>query len=107
MSRMSVPVGYEQLGDVLDMALHQAAFGKGKERHANNKPFHEQDIIDITAKVGTGFTKGQAIKKIIESGKLGTLKGVDAEIHELVGAMNYIAATVIVLQKTQNTEVQK
>lgn len=99
LKRLTTPDGYEALADVLDRALSQAAYGKGKERHANDKPFHQQDIISITSQVGTGFTKGQAIKKIIESGKLGTLKGVDAEVHELLGAIVYIAGTIVVLNK--------
>lgn len=34
----SVP-GYEKLSNVLGAAYHQAAGGKGKERHARGKPF--------------------------------------------------------------------
>lgn len=104
MDRLAVPEGYEKLAEVLDSALAQSAFGKGKERHANSKPFHEQDIIDIAMKVGTGFPKGQAIKKIVESTKLRQLKGVDAEIHELVGAIVYIAGTIVALEITKTQE---
>ncbi|MBV5305578.1 MAG: hypothetical protein J0652_02670 [Desulfobulbaceae bacterium] len=85
--------GYEALSEVLHAALTQAAIGKGKERHADNKPFEEQDICTITRSEGHGFTRGQARKKIAEAKRLDR----DAAIRELLGAINYLAADIIVL----------
>jgi len=90
---IKVPVEYDSLGEVLSAALHQAAIGKGKERHANDEPFEEQDICAITRSEGHGFTRGQAIKKIKEAKRLDR----EAAIRELLGAINYLAADIIVL----------
>ncbi len=39
--------GYDCLRHVLALALQQANAGKGKERHANGKPFDRQPIMEI------------------------------------------------------------
>ena len=46
--------------------------------------------------IGAFFHTGQAIKKCLEDTKLPT---VDAKVRELLGAINYIAAGIIVLQE--------
>ncbi len=46
-SRMMDTPGYEKLADVLRRAYEQAAQGKGAERHASGKPFHEQPMQDL------------------------------------------------------------
>ena len=86
--------GYDSLLSVFVLALEESQHGKGKQRHANNQPFINQDICQITRDVGHGFTRGQAIKKIREAQRL-TPKA--AEIREILGALNYLAADVIVL----------
>lgn len=88
---MTVPLGYEKLAAVLVDAVEQAAFGKGKERHATGEPFHDQPICVITKMLGDGYPLGQAVKKIKESQRLDK----DASIFELLGAINYLAAAVI------------
>lgn len=98
----SVPVGYLRLNNIFRQAFEQACYGKGKERHANDRPFVEQSICQITRDLGTAFPKGQAVKKILESKKLRTLRGVDAEIQELRGAMVYLAAAILVIEETEN-----
>lgn len=86
---------YFHLQRILDMAIDQAENGKGKERHAeDNEPFERQVICEVAKRVGLGYTKGQAIKKIIESGRLDK----PAAISELLGAINYIAATILVIE---------
>ena len=94
--------GYNVLRDVFASAVEQASGGKGKERHANGSPFVDQPILAIT-RLLTGHPCGalayQAIKKIIEAGRLVELKGTDAAVAELRGAMNYIAAMVIYLEE--------
>ena len=88
---------YSSLKRVLDMAYDQASSGKGKERHANNDTFESQPICQIPRYQGSiDFVTGQAIKKCLEVTKLPT---VDAKIRELLGAINYIAAGIIVLQE--------
>lgn len=84
---------YSSLEKVLSMALDQASNGKGKERHAEEgEPFEKQQICEITRRVGHGFPLGQAVKKIQESPRL---KG-EHLVNELLGAINYIAASIIV-----------
>ena len=94
--------GYAILRDVFANAVEQASGGKGKERHANGSPFVDQPILAIT-RLLTGHPCGalayQAIKKTIEAGRLVELKGTDAAVAELRGAMNYIATMVIYLEE--------
>jgi hypothetical protein len=82
---------YNSLGSVLFDALGQAALGKGKERHASGEPFLNQPICEIDRWVHSGFCRGQAIKKILESQRLDT----KAAEHELLGAINYLAAEIL------------
>jgi hypothetical protein len=93
----TIEPGYEPLAEVLQQALDQAQAGKGKERHANGKPFVDQPILEITRNVGDGYPVGQATKKLWESQRLGT----DAAIAERLGAINYIAASIIRLREIQ------
>ena len=90
---------YTALKTVLDKAFNQASQGKGKERHANNKPFTEQPICEIGRMVGLGYPLGQAMKKCQESLRLVNLKGVDSAKAELYGAINYIASAIIILNE--------
>jgi hypothetical protein len=92
---MSVP-GYEMLADVLQRAYDQAAKGKGKERHANNKAFHEQPMQDLIRLHGVGFATGQASKK---SGEALGLPAVERQVAELLGAIVYLSGAVIALEK--------
>lgn len=86
--------GYEKLDDVLARAFKQASEGKGKERHANDLPFHEQPMQQVNRMVGVGFSHGQAIKKILESQNMSPEKAV----HELLGAICYIAGGIITIE---------
>lgn len=96
-NRIAVMPGYERLADVLDAALLQAQLGKGKERHASGEPFHEQPIVLIGRWMqdSTAFAIGQAVKKAIESTRLDDA----AAVGELLGAINYLAAAVIMRSK--------
>lgn len=86
--------GYDDLFHVLALAYDQAARGKGKERHANNKPFTKQPLIELADKFGTGFLLGQAAKKLEECQVL----PFGADVKELLGAIVYTAAAVIHLE---------
>jgi hypothetical protein len=85
------------LREVLQMAYAQAIVGKGKERHAEDKPFEDQVWASITRAVGIGFPTGQALKKWNEAKRLSK----DSAIRELLGAINYIAMAIITLMKEE------
>jgi hypothetical protein len=102
-TRLTAAPGYEQLAKVLDDALAQAQAGKGKERHAGDgEAFHDQQIVQLCEWMGS--TQGdvfQAAKKAIESTRLPP----DRAIHEIHGAIVYLAAAVIVLQRQRAKRV--
>ena len=83
--------GYERLAAVLERAFDQAARGKGKERHANGEPFHQQVMQDGARRFGVGALLFQAFKKSEESQRLPLERGV----NELLGAIVYLAGAVI------------
>lgn len=90
---------YASLRRVLDLALRQAADGKGAERHANGKPFTEQPMLEISRMVGWQFCLGQAIKKTQEASRM----EADAAKRELLGAINYLAGAYLTLEETKTT----
>lgn len=102
MTREPVLPGYERLAETLDTALYQAQSGKGRERHANDKPFMQQPIMEICRMVGPGFALGQAIKKAQESTRL---PGHGAKVRELLGAINYLAAAVMLIEEQRTAEM--
>lgn len=98
---MKVEPGYEPLQKVLDSALEQAQSGKGKERHQQGStPFVYQPICEIGRMVGASGPAFQAIKKTQEAMRLPP----DRAIRELLGAINYLAATVILIEEQANTQ---
>lgn len=95
---MKLVPGYRRLKQVLDRAYEQSAYGKGRERHANDKPFEKQPIMQITESVGIGFPLGQASKKITESAGMIERGQSGAAVHELLGAIVYLCAAIIKLE---------
>lgn len=93
---------YDSLYKVLLSAYNQAASGKGKERHQlnNEEYFENQKICEIARRLSTDYNLGQAVKKIYESKRLEGDRG----IAELYGAINYIAAAIIVLDEVDYDE---
>ena len=91
--------GYQSLRRVLELALEQASAGKGKERHANDKSFDQQPMLEIGRMVGPAFCLGQAIKKSQEASRMGP----DAAKRELLGAINYLAGAYLLLEETEAT----
>ena len=91
--------GYEHLAAVLKDAYAQAAFGKGKERHANDLPFDHQPMQAISRLLGnpTGMTY-QVCKKVVEAMNM---KDHAARRRELLGAIVYLAG-VIVYEDNEN-----
>lgn len=94
---IDVVPGYELLAKTLYRALEQAQNGKGKERHANDKPFARQPILEIGRMVGPGYQIGQAMKKGQEAMRLPT---TERQVAELLGAINYLAAAVLLLDES-------
>lgn len=91
--------GYEQLEAILNEALEQAAAGKGKERHANERSFEDQPMQLISKLTGDNHGLAfQAIKKVQESLRLPD----DRAERELLGAINYIAGMIIYLREAAN-----
>lgn len=90
---------YAPLQAVLGAAYEQAANGKGRERHAKDKPFLEQTIFQTAEAHGLGFLTGQAEKKTREALGLLAAKGPEAAERELLGAVVYLAAAVIVVRQ--------
>ena len=87
---------YDSLYKVLLSAYNQASNGKGKERHANDEDFKEQKIVTLNKQIGSNHGAiFQACKKAQESARLPH----DRAIAELLGAINYLAAAVIILQE--------
>lgn len=89
--------GYEQLVEVFTAAHDQAAYGKGKERHANDLPFHEQRMQTISDLVGSpdGMVY-QVTKKMTEGLQFDNPQKRE---HELLGAIVYLAGIVIWLRR--------
>lgn len=94
-SPFSVEPGYERLAAVFQDAHDQAALGKGKDRHANGEPFHEQRMQKVSRTQGNAYGMAfQVQKKMLEG-----LEMADREAcrRELLGALNYLAGIVIFL----------
>ena len=88
--------GYEHLADILQAAYDQSARGKGKERHANDAPWHEQRINTIPAgqrSIADGVAY-QVQKKTLEACDMAERGDYDAAERELLGAIVYVAACI-------------
>lgn len=84
---------YSGLYSVLMDALDQACNGKGKERHANDKPFEEQPMQTFCDSLGSPQGLGfQVMKKTAEA--MGMAEP-ERQIRELLGAINYAAGMII------------
>ena len=90
---------YAPLRRVLELAYGQASGGKGRERHANGKPFNEQPIMEIARMVGIGYQLGQVMKKAQEASRLPN----ERARAELLGAINYLAAAYLLLEEQHTT----
>ena len=94
---------YASLVEVMEDAVAQAQNGKGLERHANGEPFEDQKICRGARQFGIGGPLFQASKKIDEAHRMATSgnfkHGTERAVQELLGAINYIAAAVIVLRE--------
>ena len=98
---MALVPGYSKLIYVLSAAYHQAAQGKGKERHARDKPFSKQPIMEISRMVGPGYATGQAMKKLQEAKSMMDRGQFAAAKAEALGAINYAAAFFLLIEETE------
>lgn len=96
---INVEPGYEQLATVLQQALDQSQSGKGKERHANDRQFDRQPIMEIGRMVGLGYPTGQASKKIQEAVGMTNRGEADRAVNELLGAIIYSAAAILLIRE--------
>ncbi|GAH80753.1 unnamed protein product, partial [marine sediment metagenome] len=85
---------YEKLTEVFDLAMSRIT-GKGDSMHGDDNPIEKQLICNVTRKLGLAFPLGQCTKKVYESQRLEK----DLAIKELLDAINYLAAAVIVLKE--------
>lgn len=92
--------GYEDLARILDRAYDQSARGKGRERHANDKPFGQQPIMEIARMVGLGGHAYQICKKTQEAVGMANRGDSAAAIAEFYGAIVYSAAAVLLIEET-------
>ena len=90
---------YAPLAAILQEAYDQAATGKGKERHANDRAFIDQPILEIGRMCGPGFNTGQSIKKQQETMGMLARGERGAAIRELLGAINYTAAAILLIRE--------
>ena len=90
---------YEELALVLERAFDQAAHGKGRIRHANDKPFTEQPIMQIARMIGLGGHSYQIMKNKQVATKMHELGEHDAAIAEFRGAIIYAAAAILLVEE--------
>ena len=107
-SSITVPAedpAYAKLRHVLGEAYDQAAVGKGRDRHVKHEaqPFEHQPICSLQRIYGSGYAFGQVGKKMEESMRMDT----KAAVAELYGAINYIAAAIIVLEEEDRGTTNK
>jgi hypothetical protein len=99
-------IKYAALDKVLQGAYDQASTGKGKERHADDEPFENQKICVINRWLSGSPVAGalfQAVKKTVESSRLSG----ERAINELRGAINYLAAAIILLEEKTPPESEE
>ncbi|MEE9923753.1 MAG: hypothetical protein PBV01_10375 [Brucella anthropi] len=99
--------GYESLARILGEAFVQSAFGKGKERHANDEPFDDQPINTIPkllGDVGIGGPTNQVIKKTQEAVGMYLRGKHDAAIAEMLGVIVYAAGTIRFIETSMKSK---
>lgn len=96
-----VEPGYEPLFDELMHALEQSQGGKGKERHANDRPFLQQPIMEMGRMCGPGGPAQQVMKKTQEALGMVNRGEHDRAIAELHGAIVYAAACAMLIRENK------
>lgn len=87
---------YSSLRSILDEALTRASEGKGKDRHANGKPFDEQPIVSLNLSLwsqdGPLF---QIQKKCAEASRFYASGERERAENELLDCIVYAAGAII------------
>ena len=106
--RLEVVPGYEPLALVLDEALSHSQATKGVERHANGKPFLQQQIVTqpLERKSVEGLLY-QIQKKAPEAVGLWQRLGVAHAEDDLLGVINYAASMLIVMRQLDAEEIKQ
>lgn len=104
MKDILAPVGYESLARILCEVMHQAAIGKGAQRHADSNPFEHQPTLGYARKYNSPVgLLCQIMKKLDEYDRL---DGV-ARRRELIGVMVYVAMLIIFDQEMHGYPVKQ
>lgn len=104
MDGIRAPVGYESLARILCEVMHQAAIGKGAQRHADSNPFERQPTLGYARKYNSPVgLLCQIMKKLDEYDRL---DGV-ARRRELIGVMVYVAMLIIFDQEMHGYPVKQ
>lgn len=91
---------YGSLAGILQAAHDQAARGKGHDRHADDKPFLNQPIMEIARMLGdTGGHAYQIMKKAQEANRMVRRAQYDAAVQEYLGVINYAAAAILLIRE--------
>lgn len=100
--------GYEDVERVLTLAHDQTARGKGRERHANNRPFNGQPIMEIPKMMegiaGLGGLVYQIQKKSNEAVGMARRTEFEAAKKELLGAIIYTVAAYLHIEREEGLE---
>ena len=97
--------GYGPLEQVLLAAYAQASMQKGKERHAQGDVFLDQPIISIGQLLKSPDGEAyQAIKKVREGLMMHRTGESERCIREILGAINYLAATAILVAEESHNQ---
>lgn len=92
--------GYAGLASILFDALEQAQRGKGAERHANDRVFEDQPIMEISRMIGTpAGAVFQVCKKSQEAVGMWRRGNADAAERELLGAIVYAGAAIMAVRE--------
>ena len=96
--------GYEPLARILALAYDQSAKGKGKERHANARPFDKQPIMEIGRMLASTCDGElyQVMKKVQEASGMISRGNTQAAKAELLGAIVYSAAAYLLIEESEN-----
>lgn len=91
---------YTHLRTILDEAITRASEGKGKDRHANGKPFDEQPIIGLNLSLGSqDGCLFQIQKKCAEASRFYASGEQERAENELLDCIVYAAGAVITGRK--------
>ena len=96
---------YSTLRKILTNAGDQAEFGKGAERHGSDEPWENQSGLQIARMLRGDPAAGpsfQAIKKIVEAGRLPQQEA----IAEYYGAIVYICKSIKLRSEDECKSIQ-